>query len=42
MGQVRHGRGTTTEAVRRAIQTIEEGPRAFSARYGISQKAVAK
>ena len=42
MGQVLHGRATTTEAVRRAIQDSEESLRALSKRYGINQKTVAK
>ena len=42
MGQVLHGRATTTEAMRRAIQDSEESLRALSKRYGINQKTVAK
>jgi transposase InsO family protein len=42
MGQILHGRATTTEAIRRAIQNSEESLRALSARYGINQKTVAK
>ena len=42
MGQVLHGRATTTEAVRRAIQDSQESLRALSKRYGINQKTVAK
>src|ERR1700722_19813859 len=42
MGQVLHGRATTTEAVRRAIQHSQESLRALATRYGINQKTVAK
>lgn len=42
MGQVLHGSATTTEAVRRAIQSCQESLRALSRRYGINQKTVAK
>ena len=42
MGQVLHGRATTTEAVRRAIQDSQESLRALSKRYGINQKTVAR
>lgn len=42
MGQVLHGSATTTEAVRRAIQNSQEGPRVHSRRYGINLKTVAK
>ena len=35
MGQVLHGRATTTEAVRRAIQHSQESLRALAKRYGI-------
>ena len=42
MGQVLHGSATTTEAIRRAIQNIQESLRALSKRYGINQKTVAK
>ncbi len=42
MGQVLNGSATTTEAVRRAIQSIQESLRALSRRYGINQKTVAK
>jgi transposase-like protein len=42
MGQVLHGRATTTEAVRRAIQNSQESLRALAKRYGINQKTVAK
>jgi transposase InsO family protein len=42
MGQVLHGCATTTEAVRRAIQSSQESLRALSRRHGINQKTVAK
>ena len=42
MGQVLHGRATTTAAVRRAIQHSQESLRALARRYGINQKTVAK
>ncbi|AKO02699.1 integrase [Xanthomonas oryzae] len=42
MGQVLHGSATTTEAIRRAVQHSQESLRAFSKRYGINQKTVAK
>ena len=42
MGQVLHGRATTTEAIRRAIQNSQESLRALAKRYGINQKTVAK
>ena len=42
MGQVLHGSGTTTEAVRRAIQHSQASLRALAKRYGINQKTVAK
>jgi transposase InsO family protein len=42
MGQVLHGRATTTEAVRRAIQNSQGSLRALAKRYGIDQKTVAK
>ena len=42
MGQVLHGSATTTEAVRRAIQDIQESLRALAKRYGINPKTVAK
>ena len=42
MVQILHGRATTTEAVRRAIQHSQESLRALAARYGINQKTVAK
>jgi transposase InsO family protein len=42
MGQVLHGSATTTEAVRRSIQHIQESLRALAKRYGINPKTVAK
>ena len=42
MGQVLHGRATTTAAVRRAIQDSQESLRALTNRYGINPKTVAK
>lgn len=36
MGQVLHGRATTTETVRRAIQAGEASVRALAKRYGIN------
>jgi transposase-like protein len=42
MGQVLHGRATTTEAIRRAIQNSQESLRTLSKRYGINQKTVIK
>lgn len=42
MGKVLHGSATTTGAVRRAIQHSQAGLRAFSKRYGINHKTVAK
>jgi transposase InsO family protein len=42
MAQVLHGRATTTEAIRRAIQHSQESLRALAKRYGINQKTVAK
>ena len=42
MAQILHGSATTTEAVRRAIQTSQESLRALAKRYGINQKTVAK
>jgi transposase InsO family protein len=42
MGQVHHGRATTTAAVRRAIQHSQESLRALAKRYGINPKTVAK
>jgi len=40
MGQVLHGRATTTETVRRAIQASEASVRALARRYGISPTTV--
>src|SRR3954471_15738978 len=42
MGQVLHGRATTTEAIRRSSQNSQESLRALAKRYGINQKTVAK
>src|SRR5437870_3129830 len=42
MGQVLHGRATTTEAIRRAIQHSQESLRVLARRYGINPKTVAK
>ena len=42
MGQVLHGSATTTEAVRRAIQSSQESLRSLARRYGINPKTVAK
>jgi len=42
MGQRLPGRGTTTEAVRRAIQDSQESLRALSRRHGVNQKTIAK
>ena len=42
MGQVLHGRATTTETVRRAIQAGEASVRALARRYGISPTTVQK
>jgi hypothetical protein len=42
MVQVLHGRATTTEAVRRAIQHSQARLRVLAQRYGINQKTVAK
>ncbi len=42
MGQILHGSATTTEAIRRAIQSSQESLRALAKRYGINQKTVAK
>jgi hypothetical protein len=42
MGQVLHGRATTTEAVRRAIQSSQAGLRTLAKQYGINPKTVAK
>jgi transposase-like protein len=42
MRKVLHGSATTTEAVRRAIQHIQESLRALANRYGVNQKTVAQ
>jgi len=42
MGQVLHGRATTTETVRRAIQNSQASIRTLASRYGINPKTVAK
>ncbi len=42
MVQVLHGRATTTEAVRRAIQHSQESLKVLAKRYGINPKTVAK
>mgnify|MGYP005805971645 CR=1 FL=1 len=42
MGQILHGRATTTEAVRRAIQNSQESLRTLAKRYGIKPKTVEK
>ena len=42
MGQILHGRATTTAAVRRAIQHSQESLRVLAKRYNINQKTVAK
>lgn len=42
MGRVLHGSATTTEAVRRDIQSSEENVRVLAKRHGINQKTVAK
>ena len=42
MGQILHGSATTTEAIRRAIQSSQESLRALARRYGINQKTVGK
>lgn len=42
MGQVLHGRATTTEATRRAIQNSQESLIKLAKRYGIDPKTVAK
>ena len=42
MGQVLHGRATTTEAVRRALQLRRESVRAAARRYGVSPTTVQK
>ena len=42
MGQILHGRATTTEAIRRAIQNSQESLKKLARRYGIDPKTVAK
>lgn len=42
MGQVLHGRATTTETVRRAIQSSQASIRSLAQHYGINPKTVAK
>ena len=42
MGQLLHGRATTTETVRRAIQTSQASIRSLAKQYGINPKTVAK
>lgn len=42
MGQVLHGCATTTEAVRRAIQSSQASIRTLAQQYGINPKTVAK
>ncbi len=42
MGQLLHGSATTTEAIRRAIQTRQESVRALARRYGVSPTTVQK
>jgi transposase-like protein len=42
MGQVLHRSATTTGAIRRAIQDIQESLRALARRHGINPKTVAK
>jgi transposase InsO family protein len=42
MGQVLQGRATTTEAVRRAIQSSQASLRTLAQQYGINPKTVAK
>lgn len=42
MGQVLHGRATTTQAVRRAIQHSQASVRALATRHGISPTTVRK
>ena len=42
MGQILHGRATTTEAVRRAIQSSQASLRKLAQQYGINPKTVAK
>jgi transposase-like protein len=42
MGQILHGRATTTETVRRAIQSSQASLRTLAKQYGINSKTVAK
>jgi WD40 repeat protein len=42
MGQILHGRATTTEAVRGAIQSNQASLRTLAKQYGIDAKTVAK
>ena len=42
MEQILHGSATTTAAVRRAMQDIQESLRVLATRYGINPKTVAK
>jgi IS30 family transposase len=42
MGQILHGSATTTEAIRRAIQSSQASLRQIADRYGINPKTVAK
>src|SRR5215212_8911596 len=42
MGQILHGRATTTETVRRAIQSSQASIRTLARQYGINPKTVAK
>jgi transposase InsO family protein len=42
MGQILHSRATTTETVRRAIQSSQASLRALAGQYGINPKTVAK
>ena len=42
MGQILHRSATTTEAIRRAIQRIQESLRALAKRYRVNSKTIAK
>ena len=42
MGQILHSRATTTETVRRAIQSSQASLRTLAKQYGINPKTVAK
>jgi transposase-like protein len=42
MGRILHGRATTTETVRRAIQSSQASIRTLAKQYGINPKTVAK